>query len=202
MPGKFDRCVKAVRKTVKARRGSTKEGAAIAICTKTVLHPRGRTLKRYRRGRLVTQRRLRGGVRVTWAQVADEAEAALDAAVSEDARPLVARTFAGTIPDMDIQPTADDREAFARIFRMALNARTLKLAREAYAKGADFRIPALQTEVAEELRVSKPKEDDTQENKEYRQFLENLRALSNVAPNDTTTSSLDATEGGRRRKFS
>lgn len=53
----FDRCVKAVRKTVKARKGSTKEGAAIAICTKTVLHPRGKTLKRYRKGRLVTQKR-------------------------------------------------------------------------------------------------------------------------------------------------
>lgn len=56
---KFDHCVKAVRKTVKARKGSNKESAAIAICTKTVLHPRGRTLKRYRKGRLLTQKKLR-----------------------------------------------------------------------------------------------------------------------------------------------
>ena len=54
---RFGSCVKAVRKTVKARKGSTAEGAAIAICTTTLLHPRGRTLKRYRKGRLLTQRR-------------------------------------------------------------------------------------------------------------------------------------------------
>ena len=63
MGKKFNRCVKSVRKTVKARKGSTKESAAIAICTTTVLHPRGRTLKRYRKGRLMTQKRKarRGG---------------------------------------------------------------------------------------------------------------------------------------------
>jgi hypothetical protein len=53
---KFDRCVKTVRKTVKARKGS-KESAAIAICVTSVLHPKGRTLKRYRKGRLLTQKR-------------------------------------------------------------------------------------------------------------------------------------------------
>ena len=53
----FNRCVKSVRKTVKARKGSTKESAAIAICTTSVLQTRGRTLKRYRKGRLVTQKR-------------------------------------------------------------------------------------------------------------------------------------------------
>jgi hypothetical protein len=57
---KFCRCVKAVRKTVKARPGSTKEQAAIAICTKTILFPRGRTLKKFKcktKNRLVTQKR-------------------------------------------------------------------------------------------------------------------------------------------------
>lgn len=34
---KFDKCVRAVRKTVKARKGSTKKQAAYAICTKTIL---------------------------------------------------------------------------------------------------------------------------------------------------------------------
>lgn len=57
----FNRCVKAVRKTVKARKGSTKESAAIAICTKSVLQTRGKTMKRYRKSRLTTQRKLRGG---------------------------------------------------------------------------------------------------------------------------------------------
>ena len=50
---KFDRCVKSVRKTVKAQ---NKESAAIGICTKSVLQTRGRTLKRYRKGRLTTQK--------------------------------------------------------------------------------------------------------------------------------------------------
>jgi hypothetical protein len=58
---KFDMCVKSVRKTVKARKGSNKESAAIAICTKSVLQTRGKTLKRYRKGRLVTQKKFRGG---------------------------------------------------------------------------------------------------------------------------------------------
>jgi len=55
---KFDRCVKSVRKTVRAR---NKESAAIAICTKSVLQTRGRTLKRYTKGRLTTQKKVRGG---------------------------------------------------------------------------------------------------------------------------------------------
>ena len=56
LSGKFDRCVKSVRKTIKARKGSTKESAAIAVCTKSVLQTRGRTLRRYRKGKLRTQR--------------------------------------------------------------------------------------------------------------------------------------------------
>uniref|UniRef100_A0A6C0K8T4 Uncharacterized protein n=1 Tax=viral metagenome TaxID=1070528 RepID=A0A6C0K8T4_9ZZZZ len=43
---KFCRCIKSVKKTVKVRRGSTTEGAAIAICTKSMLQRKGRTLKR------------------------------------------------------------------------------------------------------------------------------------------------------------
>jgi hypothetical protein len=57
----FTRCVKSVKKTVKARKGSTKESAAIAICTTSVLQTRGRTIKRYRKGRLTTQKKFRGG---------------------------------------------------------------------------------------------------------------------------------------------
>jgi len=45
---RFCRCIKAVRKTVKVRKGSNKESAAIAICTKTMLqNKRGRTLKKF-----------------------------------------------------------------------------------------------------------------------------------------------------------
>jgi hypothetical protein len=58
---KFNRCVKSVRQTVRARPKSTKESAAIAICTKSVLQTRGLTMKRYRKKRLVTQKKFRGG---------------------------------------------------------------------------------------------------------------------------------------------
>ena len=56
---KFCLCIKSVAKTVKARRGSSKESAAIAICTKSMLQTRGRTLRRVKcKGgpRLTTQR--------------------------------------------------------------------------------------------------------------------------------------------------
>ena len=63
---RFCDCVKQVRRSVKTRKGSTKglrgkEQAAIAICVKSVLQKRGRTLKKFRcRGKenmpfLVTQ---------------------------------------------------------------------------------------------------------------------------------------------------
>lgn len=55
---KFTRCVKRVRKTVTPRKGSSAESAAIAICTKTVLWPRGRTLKRFSKKGVRTQKRL------------------------------------------------------------------------------------------------------------------------------------------------
>ena len=61
LSSKFTRCVKAVKKTVRARKGSNKESAAIAICTKSVLQKRGRTLKSYSRKRLITQKKFRGG---------------------------------------------------------------------------------------------------------------------------------------------
>ena len=54
---KFSRCVKSVRKSIRPRKGSNKESAAIAICTKTVLYPKGKTIKGYTKKRLTTQRR-------------------------------------------------------------------------------------------------------------------------------------------------
>ncbi len=60
---RFCRCVKAVRRTVKLRPGSgkgadAKEKAAIAICVKSMLQSKGRTLKKFscRKGaKLITQ---------------------------------------------------------------------------------------------------------------------------------------------------
>jgi len=57
---KFCRCIKQVRKTIRPRKGSTKESAAIGVCVRSVLHSRGRTVKRFKCGktsRLVTQKR-------------------------------------------------------------------------------------------------------------------------------------------------
>ena len=64
----FCRCIKSVRKTVKLRRGlkktpANKEAAAIAICTKSVLQTRGKTLKKFRCGKkpmLQTQKPITG----------------------------------------------------------------------------------------------------------------------------------------------
>lgn len=45
---KFCKCVKAVRRTVKLNKkyAQTREGAAIAICTKKLLFPLGKTIKK------------------------------------------------------------------------------------------------------------------------------------------------------------
>ena len=55
----FCRCIKSVRRTIRTRKGSTKEQGAIAVCVKSVLGSRGKTLKKFRCGpkaRLTTQR--------------------------------------------------------------------------------------------------------------------------------------------------
>jgi hypothetical protein len=59
----FCRCIKKVRKTVKVRRGQNKtakgkEKVAIAICVRSVLQTKGKTLKRFQcrpKPRLTTQ---------------------------------------------------------------------------------------------------------------------------------------------------
>ena len=63
---RFCRCIKSVKKTLKLRKGSgrgeeAREKAAIAICVKSVLQSRGRTLKKFscRKGpKVITQRPL------------------------------------------------------------------------------------------------------------------------------------------------
>ena len=63
---RFCRCIKKVRKTIKARKGSSKESGAIGVCVKSVLQrkllPTGRTLFKFhcrtrkgKKGRVVTQ---------------------------------------------------------------------------------------------------------------------------------------------------
>jgi hypothetical protein len=56
---RFCRCIKSVRAKIVPRPGSTKEQAAIAVCTRSVLK-KGRTLKKFkcrRKARVITQRR-------------------------------------------------------------------------------------------------------------------------------------------------
>ena len=45
---RFCKCIKSVRRTVRRRAGSSAEGAAIAICTKSVLQTRGKTLRKFK----------------------------------------------------------------------------------------------------------------------------------------------------------
>ena len=52
---RFCRCIKSVKRTVKLRKGTSgakgtngKEQAAIAICVKSVLQGKGRTLKKFK----------------------------------------------------------------------------------------------------------------------------------------------------------
>jgi hypothetical protein len=50
LANKFCKCVKKVRRTVTLRKGSgdrARESAAIAICTKSVLRTRGKTLRKF-----------------------------------------------------------------------------------------------------------------------------------------------------------
>jgi hypothetical protein len=49
---RFCNCIKKVRKTIKLRKNlaQNKESAAIAVCVKSVLQRRGRTLKKFRCG--------------------------------------------------------------------------------------------------------------------------------------------------------
>jgi len=55
---KFCQCIKAVQKKLK---GKNTESAAIAICVKSMLHNRGRTIKRFsclgKKPKFVTQKR-------------------------------------------------------------------------------------------------------------------------------------------------
>jgi hypothetical protein len=60
---RFCRCVKDVSRKITLRRNlaKTKEGAATAICTKAILWPQGRTIRRFscrgKKAKLVTQKR-------------------------------------------------------------------------------------------------------------------------------------------------
>ena len=54
----FCRCIKSVSKKIKSRTGSSKESAGIAICTKSVLQTKGKTLRKFkcRNKKLFTQK--------------------------------------------------------------------------------------------------------------------------------------------------
>jgi hypothetical protein len=63
---KFCKCIKAVKKSVKLRPGlkkteKNKEQVAIAICVKTMLHRKGKTLKRFhcKKGAKLTTQKMR-----------------------------------------------------------------------------------------------------------------------------------------------
>ncbi len=137
MSKKFDKCVKSVRKTVKARKGSNKESAAIAICTTSVLHPRGRTLKSYRKGRLMTQKRrkVRGG-----GPIHDNAKAILNTifvAVNEQNVPeFDPDTSSANQYDIDISIPVVSRENDAAIDLIISKLDQIKSSRSATSRAA------------------------------------------------------------------
>ncbi len=55
----FCRCIKKVSKKIKPRNNRSKESAGIAICTKSVLQTKGKTLRKFkcRNGKLFTQKK-------------------------------------------------------------------------------------------------------------------------------------------------
>ena len=55
----FCSCIKKVRAYIKPLKGSTPEQAAIAVCTKSVLQTKGKTLRKFkcRNGKLFTQKK-------------------------------------------------------------------------------------------------------------------------------------------------
>ena len=60
---RFCRCIKSVKKTLKLRKGqrgdAAREKAAIAICVKSVLQTKGRTLKKFscrKAAKIITQK--------------------------------------------------------------------------------------------------------------------------------------------------
>jgi len=63
---RFCKCVKSVRRSVTLRSGrgpAAREGAAIAICTKSILQTRGKTLRKFsckKKPKLETQKFKRG----------------------------------------------------------------------------------------------------------------------------------------------
>lgn len=153
---KFNRCVKSVRKTVRARKGSTKESAAIGICTKSVLQKRGRTMKRYRKGRLVTQKKFRGGATpqpepqgfglfrrgsvpeppVTWQSIAQGIETSLQAFGFSDNRMTdLEERVHGEILNVSVPMTERDRDYVTDILSFAIEADSKRIIQALHAKG-------------------------------------------------------------------
>jgi hypothetical protein len=153
---KFNRCVKSVRKTVRARKGSNKESAAIGICTKSVLQKRGRTMKRYRKGRLVTQKKFRGGATpqpqpqgfglfdrgsvpeppVTWQSIAQGIESSLRTFGFSDNRMTdVEERVHGEILNASVPMTERDRDYVGDILSFAIEADSKRIIQALHSKG-------------------------------------------------------------------
>lgn len=135
LSSKFNRCVKSVKKTVRARKGSNKESAAIAICTKSVLQKRGRTIKSYSRKRLITQKKFRGGgtpVSV-WKMYADR----VDTTNQNDPLPELQQLSQDILSDssLPVPPTGMDEEYADNLFIAALKNGSKPLVQALYQKG-------------------------------------------------------------------
>lgn len=143
----FRRCVKSVKKTVRARKGSNKESAAIAICTKSVLQKRGRTMKRYSRKRLITQKKFLGGATTSrWKSYSDRAARANPSDLVRIAQDMQSDTLIST-------PSSIDEEYVDGLFVMALKKGSRPLIQALYQKGIskEFMLRNIDTLVSEDI---------------------------------------------------
>lgn len=135
LSSKFNRCVKSVKKTVRARKGSNKESAAIAICTKSVLQKRGRTIKSYSRKRLITQKKFRGGGTPVsaWKMYADR----VNIMNQNDPLPELQQLSQDILSDTSLPfpPTVTDEEYVDNLFIAALKNGSKPLIQALYQKG-------------------------------------------------------------------
>lgn len=135
MSSKFNRCVKSVKKTVRARKGSNKESAAIAICTKSVLQKRGRTIKSYTRKRLITQKKFRGGGTPAslWKTYSDKTQNVNQ----NDPLPELQQLSQDILSDssLPVPPSGTDEEYVDNLFIAALKNGSKPLIQVLYQKG-------------------------------------------------------------------
>lgn len=138
---KLCKCIKSVRKTIKARPGISKEKGAIAICVKSIVQTKRRTLKKFKCGkkpRLVTQKRKRVGGATTVPN--DIAWDRFMQAYNYDAKPYDRQIWGALKQNSGIQyvPTSTSARVFLRGALLFANPELIEIMHDKGAKYSDF----------------------------------------------------------------